>query len=50
VLPWPGRHTDVANLINFLASDDARFITGVNVPIDGGLTTHFPNWAEMVLA
>lgn len=29
---------DIASAIAFLASDDARFITGVNLPVDGGLT------------
>jgi meso-butanediol dehydrogenase/(S,S)-butanediol dehydrogenase/diacetyl reductase len=29
---------DVASAIAFLASDDARFITGVNLPVDGGVT------------
>lgn len=28
---------DIASAIAFLASDDARFITGVNLPVDGGL-------------
>jgi meso-butanediol dehydrogenase/(S,S)-butanediol dehydrogenase/diacetyl reductase len=28
---------DVAGVIAFLASDDARFINGVNLPIDGGV-------------
>ena len=28
---------DIAAAITFLASDDARFITGVNLPVDGGL-------------
>ena len=29
---------DIAGAIAFLASDDARFITGVNLPVDGGLS------------
>lgn len=29
---------DIAGAIAFLASDDARFMTSVNLPVDGGLT------------
>ncbi len=29
---------DVADVIAFLASDDARFVTGVNLPVDGGVS------------
>ncbi|TXC70318.1 SDR family oxidoreductase [Sphingomonas ginsenosidivorax] len=29
---------DIAGAIAFLASNDARFVTGVNLPVDGGLT------------
>jgi meso-butanediol dehydrogenase/(S,S)-butanediol dehydrogenase/diacetyl reductase len=29
---------DIAGVIAFLASDDARFINGVNLPVDGGVT------------
>ncbi len=28
---------DVAGVIAFLASDDVRFVNGVNLPVDGGL-------------
>jgi NAD(P)-dependent dehydrogenase (short-subunit alcohol dehydrogenase family) len=36
--PMPGivQPEDVAALVAFLASDDARWITGITVPIDGG--------------
>ncbi|MDR6147147.1 meso-butanediol dehydrogenase/(S,S)-butanediol dehydrogenase/diacetyl reductase [Sphingomonas sp. SORGH_AS870] len=29
---------DIAGAIAFLASEDARFITGINLPVDGGLS------------
>ena len=29
---------DITGAIAFLASEDARFVTGVNLPVDGGLT------------
>jgi len=29
---------EIADVIAFLASDDARFVTGVNLPVDGGLS------------
>jgi meso-butanediol dehydrogenase/(S,S)-butanediol dehydrogenase/diacetyl reductase len=31
---------EVANVVVFLASRKCDFITGVNLPIDGGLTAH----------
>lgn len=32
----PGTAEEVAKAIGFLASDDASFITGVTLPVDGG--------------
>lgn len=35
-----GEPEEVANLIVFLASDEASFLNGLNVPVDGGLLAH----------
>ncbi|UPU01117.1 SDR family oxidoreductase [Bradyrhizobium barranii subsp. apii] len=31
------RSEEVASVIAFLASDDASFVNGVNLPVDGGV-------------
>ena len=36
ILDGPGHPIDVANVVLFLASDDARFVTGEIINIDGG--------------
>lgn len=36
-LGWIGEPEDVANMIVFLASDRARYVTGVTVQVDGGV-------------
>ena len=33
-----GSAEDVANAVSFLASDDAEYITGVTLAVDGGMT------------
>ena len=37
-----GEPSEVAKLVTFLASDEASFITGVAIPIDGGMTAGAP--------
>jgi 3(or 17)beta-hydroxysteroid dehydrogenase len=32
-----GAPKDVANAVLFLASDEARFLTGIEIPVDNGL-------------
>ena len=44
--PRLGLPEDVANLVVFLASDRAGFITGVTIAVDGGFTVHSPTWAD----
>ena len=41
-----GRPEEVAALCHFLASDEAAYITGQNIAVDGGLTT---GWMEYAL-
>lgn len=40
--PYLGEPKDIAATIAFLASDDARYITGQTIVADGGLTIHNP--------
>jgi 3alpha(or 20beta)-hydroxysteroid dehydrogenase len=35
-----GTVDEITPLVTFLLSDDASFITGAEIPVDGGLTTH----------
>jgi len=37
-----GKPIDVANLVTFLCSDDASFLTGLSIPVTGGLDIAFP--------
>ena len=37
-----GRPEDQASAVLFLASDEASFITGADLPCDGGLLAVFP--------
>jgi NAD(P)-dependent dehydrogenase (short-subunit alcohol dehydrogenase family) len=41
-----GRASDIASAIAFLAGSDASYITGVNLLVDGGLSTHLMSGAR----
>ncbi len=36
-VPWV-QPVDISNAVLFLASDEARYITGVQLPVDAGYT------------
>ncbi|CAK5273317.1 unnamed protein product [Mycena citricolor] len=44
---YAGQSEDIAGVIAFLASDDARYVTGQTVVADGGCTCHNPTVRDM---
>ena len=43
-----GEPDDIANAVAFLASDEAFFVNGTVLVVDGGLTVHQPFWADAI--
>ena len=41
-LPYCGKPEDVAGVIAFLASEDARYLSGQTIVVDGGMSCHNP--------
>ena len=46
LLPRMGVPQDVANMVAFLASDEASYITGHVFPVDGGTMAHLPTYGD----
>jgi NAD(P)-dependent dehydrogenase (short-subunit alcohol dehydrogenase family) len=44
--PRVGDPEDIAHLALYLASDEARFVSGQIISCDGGLMSHNPGWAD----
>ncbi|HEV8298980.1 MAG TPA: SDR family oxidoreductase [Acidimicrobiales bacterium] len=45
--PYAGRPTDIANMVVYLCSDQARFVTGQVYNVDGGMVMHTPTFAQL---
>lgn len=45
--PYLGDPMDIANAVAFLASDEARYITGQTIVVDGGTSVHIPGFARL---
>jgi NAD(P)-dependent dehydrogenase (short-subunit alcohol dehydrogenase family) len=43
--PYLGVPEDIAHAVAFLASDEARYVTGHNLVVDGGTSSHVPGFA-----
>jgi NAD(P)-dependent dehydrogenase (short-subunit alcohol dehydrogenase family) len=39
-------HEDVAEVVAFLASDRARYLTGQVIRVDGGTLAHLPTYSD----
>jgi NAD(P)-dependent dehydrogenase (short-subunit alcohol dehydrogenase family) len=48
LLPRHGHPVDVANAVLFLASDEASFVTGLTIRVDGGHLAHLPHYAHLM--
>jgi NAD(P)-dependent dehydrogenase (short-subunit alcohol dehydrogenase family) len=44
--PQAGRPEDIAGMVAYLASDEARYITAQLIRVDGGITSHAPSFAD----
>jgi NAD(P)-dependent dehydrogenase (short-subunit alcohol dehydrogenase family) len=45
--PELGQPCNIADVVAFLASDEAAFVTGTTIPVDGGFSSHVPTLAPI---
>ena len=45
--PYLGAPDDIATMVVFLCTDDARYITGQAIAVDGGTSSHIPGFARL---
>jgi NAD(P)-dependent dehydrogenase (short-subunit alcohol dehydrogenase family) len=45
--PRLGKPSELASLVAYLASEEADFLTGINIPLDGGYYSHLPTTADL---
>jgi NAD(P)-dependent dehydrogenase (short-subunit alcohol dehydrogenase family) len=48
LVPRNGRPEDIGHVVAFLASEEAAFITGQTITVDGGAFTHGPTLVDMM--
>jgi NAD(P)-dependent dehydrogenase (short-subunit alcohol dehydrogenase family) len=46
--PRLGLPEDIAACVAFLASDDAAFINGTSIDVDGGMLCHMPYMSDLL--
>lgn len=44
--PYLGIPEDIAHAVAYLASDESRYVTGHNLVVDGGTSSHVPGFAQ----
>jgi NAD(P)-dependent dehydrogenase (short-subunit alcohol dehydrogenase family) len=44
--PYLGEPEDIAHAVAYLASDESRYVTGHNLIVDGGTSSHVPGFAQ----